>query len=152
LPASNYVRQPYMSRKFKTRAAPTIGDVPYIRLAEMYLIVAEANAKIPGKEAEAKAALLTLAKNRDPNYTLSTNSGPALINEILVQRRVELWGEGFRFFDLKRLNQPLDRTAVPNFVPASVGGTMQVPAGDPRWVFVIPTFEIQANPNTVQNE
>jgi starch-binding outer membrane protein, SusD/RagB family len=152
LPASNYVRQPYMSRKFKTRAAPTIGDVPYIRIAEMYLIVAEANAKISGKEAEAKAALLTLAKNRDPNYTLSTNSGPALINEILVQRRVELWGEGFRFFDLKRLNQPLDRTVVPNFVPASVGGTMQVPAGDPRWVFVIPTFEIQANPNTVQNE
>jgi starch-binding outer membrane protein, SusD/RagB family len=145
------VRQPYMSRKFKTRATPTIGDIPYIRLAEMYLILAEANAR-SGNEAEARAALLTLAKNRDPQYVLSTNTGQALIDEILIQRRVELWGEGFRFFDLKRLNLPLDRTVVPNFVSAAVGGTMQVPAGDPRWVFVIPTTEIQANPNTVQNE
>jgi starch-binding outer membrane protein, SusD/RagB family len=153
LPASNYIRQPYMSRKFKTRATPTIGDVPYIRLAEMYLILAEANARA-GKDAEARAALFTLAKNRDPNYTLSTNSGQALIDEIMIQRRVEFWGEGFRFFDLKRTNQPLDRTVVPNFVSAAVGGTMQVgpPSTDNRWQFVIPISEIQANPNTVQNE
>lgn len=151
LPASTYIREPYMSRKFKTRALPTIGDVPYIRLAEMYLILAEANARIPGKEADAANALFTLAKNRDPQYTLSTNTGDALINEIMTQRRVELWGEGFRFFDLKRLNQPLDRTVVPNYVSASVGGVMQVPAGDDKWVFAIPIEELQANPNSVQN-
>jgi starch-binding outer membrane protein, SusD/RagB family len=150
LPGSNYVRQPYMSRKFQTRTTPTIGDVPYIRLAEMYLILAEANARM-GKEPEARQALFTLAKNRDPQYTLSTNSGEDLIDEILIQRRVELWAEGFRFFDLKRLNLPLDRTVVPNYVSAAVGGTMQVPAGDDKWVFVIPISEIQANPNTVQN-
>ena len=143
-----------MSRKFKTRAIPTIGDVPYIRLAEMYLIWAEALARTPGREGEARSALFTLAKNRDPNYTLSTNSGQALINEILIQRRVELWGEGFRFFDLKRLDQPLDRTAVPNFVSASVGGVMQIgaPSSDNRWQFAIPISELQANPNSTQNE
>jgi hypothetical protein len=150
LPLSTYIREPYMSRKFKTRASPTIGDVPYIRLAEMYLIMAEAYARA-GKEPEARAALFTLAKNRDASYVLSTNSGQALIDEILVQRRVELWGEGFRFYDLKRLNLPLDRTVVPNFVSASVGGVMQVPAGDNRWVFAIPIAEIQANPNSSQN-
>jgi starch-binding outer membrane protein, SusD/RagB family len=150
LPLTTYIRQPYMSRKFKTRNIPTLGDVPYIRLAEMYLILAEANAR-SGKETEARQALFTLAKNRDPQYTLSTNSGEALINEIMIQRRVELWGEGHRFFDLKRLNLPLDRTVVPNFVASSVANNMQVPAGDDRWVFVIPIFEIQANPNTVQN-
>jgi starch-binding outer membrane protein, SusD/RagB family len=152
LPASTYVREPYMSRKFKTKALPTIGDVPYMRLAEMYLILAEAYANIPGKEAEAKAALLTLAKNRDASYTLSTNTGAALVEEILTQRRIELWGEGFRFFDLKRLNRSLDRTTVPNFVSASVGGVMQVPAGDSRWQFAIPISELQANPNSSQNE
>jgi starch-binding outer membrane protein, SusD/RagB family len=151
LPLSTYIREPYMSRKFKTRALPTIGDVPYIRLAEMYLILAEANARMTGKEVEARAALFTLAKNRDANYVLSTNSGQALIDEIMVQRRVELWGEGFRFYDLKRLDLPLDRTVVPNFVSASVGGVMQVPAGDNRWVFAIPIAEIQANPNSKQN-
>ncbi|HEY0679877.1 MAG TPA: RagB/SusD family nutrient uptake outer membrane protein, partial [Chitinophagaceae bacterium] len=151
LPLTTYIREPYMSRKFKTRALPTIGDVPYIRLAEMYLIMAEAYARIPGKETDAKNALFTLAKNRDANYTLSSNTGQALIDEILVQRRVEFWGEGFRFYDLKRLNLPLDRTVVPNFVSASVGGVMQVPAGDNRWVFAIPIAELQANPNSAQN-
>ena len=150
LPTTAYVREPYMSRKFKTRTAPTVGDVPYIRLAEMYLIMAEANAR-SGKEPEARQALFTLARNRDPQYTLSTNIGQALINEILIQRRVELWAEGQRWFDLKRLNLPLDRTAVPNYVSTSVAGTMQIPAGDDRWVFVIPQVEIQANPNSVQN-
>lgn len=152
LPLTTYVREPFMSRKFKTRNTPTIGDVPYVRLGEVYLIQAEALARTAGKETEARTALNTLAKNRDASYTLSTNSGQALIDEIMVQRRVELWGEGFRFFDLKRLNQPLDRTVVPNFVSAAVGGVMQVPAGDPKWQFAIPIAELQANTNSSQNE
>lgn len=151
LPLSTYAREPFMSRKFKTRELPTIGDVPYIRLAEMYLIMAEAYANTPGKETDARDALFTLAKNRDVNYTRSTSSGQALINEILVQRRVEFWGEGFRFYDLKRLNLPLDRTVVPNFVSAAVGGVLQIPAGDNRWQFAIPISELQANPNSTQN-
>ncbi|HEX7905007.1 MAG TPA: RagB/SusD family nutrient uptake outer membrane protein [Chitinophagaceae bacterium] len=151
LPASNFSYSPYMSRKFAIRNLPTIADVPYIRLAEMYLIMAEAYAKTPGKEVEARQALFTLASNRDPNYILSTNSGQVLIDEILFHRRVEFWAEGFRFFDLKRLNLPLDRTVVPNYVPASAGGLMQVPAGSNLWQFVLPIAEIQANPNTTQN-
>lgn len=151
LPLTTYAREPYMSRKFSIRAAnTTLGDVPFIRLAEMYLILAESYART-GKETEAKAALFTLAKNRNPKYTLSTKTGQALIDEIMFQRRIELWGEGFRFFDLKRLNLPLDRTVVPNYVAAAVGGTMQVPAGSNLWVFVIPIAEIQANPNSKQN-
>jgi len=152
LPLPTYVHEPYMSRKFKTRKTPTIGDVPYIRLAEMYLVLAESLARTPGRESEAAQALFTLARNRDAAYTLSTRTGAALVDEILVQRRVELWGEGFRFFDLKRLNLPLDRTVVPNFVSAAVGGAMQVPAGDPKWQFAIPIEELQANPNSAPNE
>ncbi len=151
LPSTSFARSPFMSRKFSIRTLPTIGDVPYIRLAEMYLIIAEANANIPGNEAAARTALFTLAKNRDASYTLSTNSGTALIDEILFHRRVEFWGEGMRFFDLKRLDQPLDRTVVPNYVSASGGGTLQIPAGSPLWQFVIPLEELQANPNAVQN-
>lgn len=151
LPATSFARTPYMSRKFSIRNLPTIGDVPYIRLAEIYLMLAEAYARTPGKEAEARQALFTLAVNRDPNYVLSTNSGQALIDEIMMHRRVELWAEGFRFYDLKRLNLPLDRTVVPNYVSASAGGTMQVPAGGNMWEFLLPLSEIQANPNTLQN-
>jgi hypothetical protein len=153
LPSTAFARTPYMSRKFSIRNLPTIGDVPYIRLAEMYLIIAEANARIPGNEVQARAALFTLAVNRDPSYTLSTNSGAALLNEILVQKRVEFWAEGHRWFDLKRMDMPVDRTVVPNYVSASAGGVMQVPAPSASnlWEFSIPTAEIQGNPNTVQN-
>jgi starch-binding outer membrane protein, SusD/RagB family len=151
LPTTAYTRTPYMSRKFKIRNLPTIGDVPYIRLAEMYLIMAEAYARTPGKEAEARQALFTLAANRNPLYVLSVNSGQALIDEIMDQRRVEFWAEGHRWFDLKRLNLPLDRTLVPNYVPASSGGLMQVPAGSNLWEYVLPISELQANPNSQQN-
>ncbi|MFA6770659.1 MAG: RagB/SusD family nutrient uptake outer membrane protein, partial [Bacteroidales bacterium] len=87
-------------------------DLAYIRLPEMYLIMAEGYAR-GNKEGDARSALYVLAKDRDPNYSLSTNSGEALIDEILIQRRVELWGEGFRWLDLKRLNMPLDRGPAP---------------------------------------
>lgn len=40
---------------------------------------------------------------------LSTNSGDALVKEIRTQKRVELWGEGLAFFDMKRTNTPLER-------------------------------------------
>lgn len=153
LPASTYARATYMSRKFKTKdQANTLGDVPYIRLSEMYLIVAEAQArKTPADEAAARQALLDFEKTRNPDAVLSASSGQTLIDEVLVQKRVEYWGEGFRFFDLKRLNQPLDRTVVPNYVSASVADLMKVPAGDPRWQWAIPLGEIQSNPNTAPN-
>lgn len=106
----------YMNRKFLVAGATSVGDVPYMRVAEMYLIEAEAKARLGLETGDAtqytaaRNALFTLVKNRDAAYVLSINSGQALIDEIMVQRRVELWGEGFRFFDLKRLNQALDRT------------------------------------------
>ena len=123
-------------------------DVPYMRAAEMYLIEAEALSYT--NETAAKQVLLTLAQNRDPNYTLSTNIGAALKNEIYIQRRIELWGEGFRFYDLKRLNQPLDRTGA-NHDPALVGQLFEVPAGDNRWQWQIPQDEINSNPLVEQN-
>lgn len=87
-------------------------DLAYIRLPEMILIVAEGYAR-GGNFIEAAKALYPLAHSRDANYVLSANTGDALIDEIMVQRRVELWGEGFRFLDLKRLNMDLDRGPAP---------------------------------------
>ena len=63
-----------------------------------------------GNSAAAATALYELAKKRNSAYTLSTATGSALLKEIYLQRRIELWGEGFRFYDLKRLNLPLDRS------------------------------------------
>ena len=147
---SSHARKPYTSQKFiAVDNGDSRVDVPHMRAAEMYLIEAEAMAR-SGQDGPAAAALFTLASSRDSAYTLSTNTGAALIEEILVQRRIELWGEGFRFLDLKRLNLPLDRTGA-NHIAALADNNMQIPASDLRWEWLIPQLEMDANPNMVQN-
>lgn len=89
--------------------------VPIMRVEEMYLIEAEA----AGMQSEANGiALLTqFAKNRDASYvygkhtdTYENQSTSAFQNEVWWQRRVELWGEGFATFDIKRLNKGIIRS------------------------------------------
>lgn len=143
------VKSTYMQRKFTNAATTSIGDVPNMRVGEMFIIEAEARAHlgVEGSAVEAvnaKNVLNTLALNRNPSYVPSANVGAALLEEILVQRRVELWGEGFRFFDLKRLNLPLDRTG--GNATVALSGVLSVPAGGPEWQWAIPQTEIDSNP------
>lgn len=146
------VRRPFMTRKFLAASeGSSIGDVPFMRAAEMYLIEAEANAR-RSQNTAAAAALFTLVKQRDPNYVQSVATGDALINEIMTHRRVELWGEGFRFYDLKRTASALDRSGA-NHDATIASSLLSVPANDPlRWEFVIPQSEINnSNGVVIQN-
>jgi hypothetical protein len=147
---STFSKYDYMNRKFLAQGnASSVGDVPYMRSAEMYLTEAEALAR-GGNDAEAAQVLFEFVSARDPEYTLSSNSGAALIEEIMMQRRIELWGEGFRFYDLKRLNLPLDRTGT-NHVETVVNGKYSEPAGTNAWQWKIPIDELNSNENMVQN-
>jgi hypothetical protein len=144
-PATGQVspKPPFMHRKFRVKDVATrAGDIPFMRTAEMYLIEAEAEAR--AGLSTAAQALYTLARNRNPSYVLSTNTGQALVDEILIQRRVELWGEGFRFLDLKRTNSALERRNT-NHKP-DVANILYVPAGDNQWQWLIPQSEIDSNP------
>lgn len=138
----------YMHRKFVVPDySNKAGDIPYMRVAEMYLIEAEALARA-GKDGEAADVLYKLAVNRNPSYVKSTNTGTALIDEIMIQRRLELWGEGFRFLDLKRTNTALDRTGANHLVDPTAGTfTQAAPStGNTSWEYKIPISEINANP------
>ncbi len=147
---SSAARYPYSNQKFiAVSTADSRIDVPHMRISEMYLIEAEAEAR-QGNDGPAAAALYEMAVARDPSYTLSPNNGQDLIDEIMVQRRIELWGEGHRFFDLKRQDLPLDRTGS-NHKSSINGNLMEVPAGDTRWTSLIPQVEMDANPNMEQN-
>ncbi|RIV21439.1 RagB/SusD family nutrient uptake outer membrane protein [Fibrisoma montanum] len=145
------IRAPYMNQKFRLPGTPstsTMGDIPYMRSAEMYLIEAEALAR-QGKDADAAKVLFDLVSKRDPSYKQSTSTGTKLIDEILFNRRIELWGEGFRFLDLKRLNLPLNRNGANH--NSAVAVLFDVPAGDKQWEFLIPRREINANKAIEQN-
>ncbi len=89
--------------------------VPIMRVEEMYLIEAEAAGM--QNEAEGKRLLEAFAKTRDPQFEYGThvdtygNASTSLFqNEVWWQRRVELWGEGFATFDIKRLNKGVIRS------------------------------------------
>ncbi|MDR2119299.1 MAG: RagB/SusD family nutrient uptake outer membrane protein [Tannerella sp.] len=146
---SSYVPYPGQVRKFRAVSqSDHVSDYAYMRIAEFYLVEAEALAR-QGKDAEAQAVLTEFAITRDPEYAPS-NTGDALIEEIMTHRRIELWGEGFRWFDLKRLNLPLDRKGS-NF-DVSFCAVMQVDAGDLRWQWAIPQEERDSNPHMVPND
>ena len=79
---------------------------PLMRLEEMYFIEAEAAEHLVAGEG---IALLKefMTKHRDSSYTVDANADA--IEEIVFQKRVELWGEGQTFFDIKRLDMSVTR-------------------------------------------
>lgn len=86
-------------------------DIPLMRIEEMYLILAEAQA-MSGNAGTGKATLETFVKTyRDPQYTTNASSAEAVQNAVWIQRRIELWGEGQSYFDLMRLRKGVDRAS-----------------------------------------
>lgn len=123
------------------------GDYIYIRSSEMYLIEAEALAR-QGQDAAARSVLEQLVQARFPAYSAGSLSGGALLSEILLQRRIELWGEGFSLIDIKRLNQGLNRPTGPgnHGAPSFDPGVYTTPPADPRFIMRIPLRELDNNP------
>lgn len=115
-------------------------DIPVIRTAEMILIEAEAKYR-QSDETGAAALLLALQQNRDPNAVASGNTGPALLEEILVERRKELYAEtGVEWFDAKRLQRAITRTG-----NHRVGAQANLAVNDNKFFLKIPQAEIDAN-------
>lgn len=77
-------------------------DNVYMRVAEMYLLHAEASAKT-NDEVSAKTSLKALVELRVPDASyIDALTGQALLDEIYLQTRIELWGEGKSYFAMKR--------------------------------------------------
>lgn len=122
------------------------------RLSEIYLILAEACYEI-GDEGGANQALLDLRSQRILLYASSapTYSGTDLRDQIRLERRRELIGEGFRISDLRRWGLGFDRTDV-SYSNPEVAGIIVVASrityspGDHMYVWPIPAAEMEVNP------
>lgn len=95
--------------KFWGKGGYSACSYPYMRSSEMVLAEAEA-ACMAGDETTARSCLTELNSLRIPGYTCDL-SGDALLEEIRVTRRIELWGEGHNWSDFKRWNLPMVRRA-----------------------------------------
>lgn len=136
----------YMNFKFANVAQPGVGNLNNFRSAEMYLIEAEANYFLKNEKA-AQAAMNALTKDsgRDPEYNCSA-TGADLLEEIKLYRRIELFGEGFNWFDLKRWGDSLKRKDPDNGGNFLAALAVSYDAKDRNnWTWVIPSRETDYN-------
>ena len=121
-------------------------DIPLMRVEEMYLILAEAQA-MAGDPATGAATLENFVKTyRDPEYTCAAKEGQELTaamvqDKVWFQRRIELWGEGFSYADMMRLKKDMDRRGS----GFEAHATFNIPTGSDALIYLIPQDEIEAN-------
>ncbi len=92
-------------------------DIPLIRVEEMYFIAAEAKAHTQGVaagNAELENFVNTYRYTTDASgkakpYTCAASDISSFTDSLMVQKRIELWGEGLVYFDYKRLGLAITR-------------------------------------------
>ena len=168
--APAYTQVKFAPYKDEIYTGTNANDVPLMRIEEMYLIKAEAQA-MAGDAAAGRATLENFVKTyRDPAYTCAATTAEGVQNAVWVQRRIELWGEGLEYFDLLRLRKGIDRastayktldTNMPKYnfrvlddpakeraaiqqVLSGNGGTTGEDIN--ALIFMIPNDEVQSNP------
>jgi hypothetical protein len=122
-------------------------DIKILRLSEMYLIRAEAHFELEDQTA-ARNDLNAVRVARIATFNPATDgneSGSALANAIMIERRRELAFEGHRWHDLKRKGLPIIRGADCSATQC------ELEAGDYRFTLPIPQVEFSGNVNMVQN-
>jgi len=135
----------YMQFKFQCTFLPGGGSFNIYRSAEMYLAEAEALCHLGGQDAKVQNLLKELNKNLDPSYTC-TKTGADLLTEVKLYRRIDLWGEGFDWFDYKRWNEPIVRKtkAQGGSFQSAFAVTINVGDGN-KWTWKIPKNETEYN-------
>lgn len=118
-------------------------DYCLMRIEEMFFIEMEAEAQLKGA-----AAGLTLLKDfmteyRDEKYSKNPSSLKDFLDEMMIQKRVEFWGEGIVFYDYKRLDMGITR-GYPGSNHAGVFKLNTV-GRSPQWNIVITRAEFQSN-------
>lgn len=128
----------YMIEKFP-RFSDQDDNIQVIRLSELYLIKAEAHARL-NETGEAQDALDEVRQRANPTAAETTATGDELIEAILEERRKELAFEGRRLFDLTRTG-----TTFTKFRQDAEDLIIDAPAN--KTILPIPLSEINRNPN-----
>jgi hypothetical protein len=123
-------------------------DVPIFRLAEIYLIYAEATLR-NGAGGDNTLALQYINKIRERAYGNTSGDVSSIdLNFILDERARELYWEGFRRTDLIRYGKFVSASYLWPWKGGVKSGTG---VQDFRKLYPLPTSDLSANPNLVQN-
>ncbi len=145
----------HIIKYYSSVIATSLGNVDpkILRASEVMLIKAEALAAQEGKDAEALVALDAVRSQRYSDFVSGNEAGPALVNAIQLERRLELAFEGSRFPDLKRKGLPVERSTFGHYSngTGSPADFLTLPVGDYHFNLPISTRELNLNPNMVQS-
>ncbi|MBQ9469714.1 MAG: RagB/SusD family nutrient uptake outer membrane protein [Bacteroidales bacterium] len=148
--------------KYKWRdLATSMGDLIFMRGEDMLLTAAEAECH-QGNFAKARELVQELMYIRMPKetadailaartdastYNSDTHAASVtLMDEILFQRRIELWGETGRLFDIKRLKLGFTRVYLGTNHPSVAQlGAHNTGPGSNEFMFLIPRYEFDGN-------
>lgn len=132
-------------KEFKVGGA---ADHCCMRVEEMYFIEAEATAQAGDVQGGIRMLNEFMNSYRMIDggvYDCSNKSVlKSFVNELMLQKRIEFWGEGIVMYDMKRLDMSSKRGYVGTNAPASY--RLNVEGRAPYWNLVIPRSEVQNNP------
>ena len=136
--------------KFWVFDTPGVSYLCHIRSSEMVLIEAEANYFL-GNTTAAQASLVELnaTSGRNADYTCNL-TGDALWKEIKRYRGLELFGEGFSWFDYKRWGEDITRVSIANGGNSHAVTAITITATGSTWTWSIPLLETLYNNLIVQ--
>lgn len=103
------------NEKFKIRSfdgGNGVGDLVLLRTSEVYLVNAEARARLGDIEGSVEK-LNKIRAARGAKLATTSLSQDDLIEEVLLERRRELWAEGFSLQDIIRNQKSVERKAFP---------------------------------------
>jgi hypothetical protein len=143
--------KPYTAIKFRPVAGEvntyTIGnpaDHMLMRVEEMYFIEMEAISNYNLGQAKTLLNEFMALRVTDGSYDCSEITDLSrFTTEMLIQKRIEFWGEGVMFFDYKRLDRGITRHYEGSNHPSM--WAFNVSGRSPQWNFVINRGEFQAN-------
>lgn len=126
LDAENWAKLPkYSNLKFRPgsgniddKYVGLLVDMPLMRVEEMMFIDMEATARIDGVSAgvEKLKDFMNGYRYSDGSYSPAINTLDDFVSEMMVQKRIEFWGEGICYFDYKRLNLQVRRKDNDNYL------------------------------------
>lgn len=126
--------------KYPGKEELRVNNIVVLRLAEMYLIRAEA--VLNGASGNALNDYNAIRSNRGLAAATTVT-----LNNIYDERRRELCFEGNQLWDLSRTGRGLDRDEA----ETNIAGDIDIPFPDYRWAMPIDAFEMDNNSNMVQN-
>lgn len=139
--------QGVLLKKYMDPVAPSGAvNIPILRLADMYLIAAEAEAQLNGGTSDAYGFIKVVRDRAGLPVLTAGLSKQQFIDAVLQERSWEFFGEGDRWYDLTRTNTFMQK------IPLAVNNVFpnRQPQTRNRY-FPIPLDEINANSLIEQN-